>query len=77
MVRDDCYLSSLTLTIGIGESDWTFKNLFMVTDTDLAETHVDLVFEGLDTYATVTLVSGCQYHFLLHVTHRMNTRTVK
>lgn len=49
----------------------------MVTDTDLAETHVDLVFEGLDTYATVTLVSGCQYHFLLHVTHRMNTRTVK
>ncbi|KIM68561.1 glycoside hydrolase family 2 protein [Scleroderma citrinum Foug A] len=39
----------------IGESDWTFKNVFMVTDTDLAETHVDLVFEGLDTYATVTL----------------------
>ncbi|KAI6113706.1 glycoside hydrolase family 2 protein [Pisolithus croceorrhizus] len=39
----------------IGESDWIFKNNFIVTITELAARHVDLVLEGLDTYATVTL----------------------
>ncbi|KAI6119373.1 glycoside hydrolase family 2 protein [Pisolithus croceorrhizus] len=39
----------------IGESDWIFKNNFIVTNTELAARHVDLVFEGLDTYATVAL----------------------
>lgn len=29
----------------------------MVTDTDLTEPNLDLVFEGLDTYARITLVS--------------------
>ncbi|KAG6336605.1 hypothetical protein ID866_2481 [Astraeus odoratus] len=39
----------------VGESDWAFKNTFMITDSDLAAKHVDLVFEGLDTFASVTL----------------------
>ncbi|KAL4075886.1 glycoside hydrolase family 2 protein [Scleroderma citrinum] len=39
----------------IGESDWIFKNDFTITDADLAEPNLDLVFEGLDTYADVTL----------------------
>ncbi|KIJ70008.1 glycoside hydrolase family 2 protein [Hydnomerulius pinastri MD-312] len=39
----------------IGETEWVFKNTFTVTEKDLAADHADLVFEGLDTYATVKL----------------------
>ncbi|KAF9247262.1 glycoside hydrolase family 2 protein [Melanogaster broomeanus] len=39
----------------VGEAEWAFKNTFVVTETDLAATNADLVFDGLDTFATVTL----------------------
>ena len=35
--------------------DWTYRRQFTVTDAQLANAHVDLVFEGLDTYATIRL----------------------
>ncbi|KAG9317520.1 hypothetical protein JVU11DRAFT_1726 [Chiua virens] len=41
----------------IGEADWAFKNSFIVTEKDLATANVDLVFEGLDTFASITLAS--------------------
>ena len=42
---------------GVGESAWTFKNIFTVTEEELAAPNVDLVFEGIDTFAVITLVS--------------------
>ena len=59
-----CLASPLSLAqdhylirVGIGESDWIFKNVFLVAESDLAAPHVDLIFDGLDTFAAVTLVS--------------------
>jgi len=44
------------LETGIGETDWLFKTEFEVKEGDLQQPNVDLVSEGLDTYANVTLV---------------------
>lgn len=37
----------------VGESDWAFKNTFEVSAKELAAVNVDLVFDGLDTFASV------------------------
>ncbi|KAF7798913.1 hypothetical protein EIP86_010141 [Pleurotus ostreatoroseus] len=39
----------------IGETDWTFSTLFDATEEELRSPNVDLVCDGLDTFATVTL----------------------
>ncbi|WVR07896.1 hypothetical protein IAU60_004939 [Kwoniella sp. DSM 27419] len=39
----------------IQESDWVFKTTFDIEEARLAQDHVDLVFDGLDTYCTVEL----------------------
>ncbi|KAI0053587.1 glycoside hydrolase family 2 protein [Auriscalpium vulgare] len=39
----------------IGEAEWAFKTSFSVTEQEAAAPNVDLVFDGLDTFATVTL----------------------
>lgn len=41
---------------GVGETTWAFKTTFELDDSLLAEPNVDIVFEGLDTYATIDLV---------------------
>ncbi|KAG2348846.1 glycoside hydrolase family 2 protein [Suillus weaverae] len=37
----------------IGESDWAFKNTFEISAKELAAVNADLVFDGLDTFASV------------------------
>ncbi|KAI0089166.1 glycoside hydrolase family 2 protein [Irpex rosettiformis] len=39
----------------IGEASWSFKTRFDVTEEELAKPNADLVFEGLDTFAAVSL----------------------
>ncbi|KAJ8514868.1 hypothetical protein ONZ45_g7646 [Pleurotus djamor] len=39
----------------VGESRWAFKTTFKVTESEYSASHADLVFDGLDTYATVYL----------------------
>ncbi|TFK75967.1 glycoside hydrolase family 2 protein [Pluteus cervinus] len=39
----------------VGEADWAFKSTFTVSEEELSSSNVDLVFDGLDTFATVTL----------------------
>ncbi|KAI0772566.1 glycoside hydrolase family 2 protein [Irpex lacteus] len=39
----------------IGEASWSFKTQFDVTEAELAKPNADLVFDGLDTFATVFL----------------------
>ncbi|KAF7977660.1 hypothetical protein HWV62_3094 [Athelia sp. TMB] len=39
----------------IGEAAWAFKTTFTITEDELAAPNIDLIFDGLDTYATVSL----------------------
>ena len=39
----------------IGETDWVYKSNFTADSKTLSQQHVDLVFDGLDTYAKVVL----------------------
>ncbi|CAA7259722.1 unnamed protein product [Cyclocybe aegerita] len=39
----------------VGEAEWAFKTTISVTKEELAGPNVDLVFDGLDTFATVRL----------------------
>lgn len=39
----------------VGESRWAFKTTFEVSESDLSPSYADLVFDGLDTFATVQL----------------------
>jgi hypothetical protein len=47
----------LTLYSGIGEADWVFKTSFEAGGREQSAPNVDLVFEGLDTFSVVSLVS--------------------
>lgn len=49
----DCSVSPT----GIGEVEWAFKCSFSVSEQELASPNVDLVFDGLDTFASVVVVS--------------------
>ena len=42
--------------LGVGEKEWAFKTTFVASNDDLKAPNADLVFDGLDTFATVTLV---------------------
>lgn len=52
-----------TTLLGVGEKEWGFKTTFTASNDDLKALNADLVFDGLDTFATVTLVrpnpQGC------------------
>ncbi|KAI0068656.1 glycoside hydrolase family 2 protein [Artomyces pyxidatus] len=39
----------------IGEAEWAFKTTFSVSEQEAVAPNVDLVFDGLDTFATVTM----------------------
>jgi beta-mannosidase len=39
----------------IGEEDWAFRTKIQITPEMHAMPHIDLVFDGLDTYATIEL----------------------
>ena len=49
-------MSQLFCFIGVGEAEWAFKITFNITEKESALRNVDLVFDGLDTFAKVTLV---------------------
>ena len=52
--------------LGVGEKEWAFKTTFTASDDDLKAPNADLVFDGLDTFATVTLVRpDAQDHLVL------------
>lgn len=51
------FARDLSRDLGVGEASWSFKTDFDVTAEDLEKPFADLVFEGLDTFATVSLVS--------------------
>ena len=42
--------------VGVGEKEWAFRITFATSSDDLQAPDADLVFDGLDTFVTVTLV---------------------
>ena len=62
---------------GIGEADWEFKTTFDVSEDELNAPLADLVFEGLDTFATVTLVKSPLCIVRARVTDTDANRTAK
>ncbi|KAH9938328.1 glycoside hydrolase family 2 protein [Fomitopsis serialis] len=48
------WIQSRHSNYGIGEVPWAFKTKFTASHTEVSAPNVDLVFDGLDTFATVT-----------------------
>jgi beta-mannosidase len=55
LIPDPFYQDNESRLQWVGESDWEYQTTFQVDAATLAHEHVDLVFEGLDTFADVTL----------------------
>jgi beta-mannosidase len=55
LIPDPFYQDNESRLQWIGESDWEYQTTFQVDATTLAREHVDLVFDGLDTFAEVHL----------------------
>lgn len=47
---------------GVGEAAWAFKTTFTATEGETEADNFDLVFDGLDTFAVVELVSVTSFH---------------
>ena len=53
-IKADLLMHGVT---GVGEADWVFKRTFKLSEKQKAQPWIDLVFEGLDTFCTIRLVS--------------------
>src|ERR1700730_9111784 len=53
LIEDPFYRDNESRLQWIGESDWEYQTTFQIEAGELAREHVDLVFEGLDTFADV------------------------
>jgi beta-mannosidase len=55
LIDDPFYRDNESKLQWIGKTDWEYQTTFNVTAEMLARSHLELVFEGLDTYANVFL----------------------
>ncbi len=55
IIEDPFYGNNEQKLQWIEDEDWHYKNSFTVTQEQLADKHIEIVFEGLDTYAAVVL----------------------
>src|SRR3981081_3383264 len=55
LIPDPFYQDNELRLQWIGESDWEYQTSFQLDAAALAHEHVDVVFEGLDTFADVYL----------------------
>src|SRR4029077_6747459 len=53
LIEDPFYRDNESRLQWIGESDWEYQTTFQIEAGELAREHVDLVLEGLDTFADV------------------------
>src|SRR5882724_10936165 len=53
LIPDPFYQDNESRLQWIGESDWEYQTSFQVDEATLGHPHVELVFEGLDTFADV------------------------
>ena len=55
LISDPFYQDNESRLQWIGESDWEYQTSFQLDAATLAHEHVDLAFDGLDTFADVYL----------------------
>ena len=55
LIEDPFYRDNEQKLQWIGKTDWEYQTTFNVTPEILARNNIELVFEGLDTYANVFL----------------------
>jgi beta-mannosidase len=55
LIPDPFYQDNESRLQWIGESDWEYQTTFQVDAATLAHEHVELVFDGLDTFAEISL----------------------
>ena len=55
LIDDPFYRDNEKKLQWIGKTDWEYQTTFRVTPEMLTRRNIELVFKGLDTYATVTL----------------------
>ena len=55
LIEDPFYRDNERRLQWIGKTDWEYQTTFNVTPEILARNNIELVFEGLDTYANVSL----------------------
>ena len=55
LIEDPFYRDNEQQLQWIGKTDWEYQTTFSITPDILRHTNIDLVFEGLDTYANVFL----------------------
>ena len=55
LIEDPFYRDNERKLQWIGEVDWEYRLIFDADTKLLSKKHVEIVFDGLDTYATVTL----------------------
>ena len=55
LIEDPFYRDNEQKQQWIGKTDWEYQTTFNVTPEILARDNIELVFEGLDTYANVFL----------------------
>ena len=53
LIEDPFYRDNESHLQWIGASDWEYQTTFQIEAGELAREHVDLIFEGLDTFADV------------------------
>src|SRR5918993_1354932 len=58
LIEDPFYRDNEKRLQWIGKTDWEYETTFRASAGVLARRNVELVFEGLDTYATVALNGG-------------------
>ncbi|HEV3471402.1 MAG TPA: glycoside hydrolase family 2 protein [Pyrinomonadaceae bacterium] len=55
LIEDPFYRDNEKKLQWVGKTDWEYETTFRVAPSLVARRHVEIVFEGLDTYAAVTL----------------------
>ncbi|WP_046243854.1 beta-mannosidase [Hymenobacter terrenus] len=61
-IEDPLYRDNETKLQWIGKVDWEYETTFTVAPTTLQRSNLELVFQGLDTYADVTLNDAAILH---------------
>src|SRR5205085_2480756 len=62
LIDDPFYRDNEQRLQWIGKTDWEYQTIFNVTPATLNRPHLELVFEGLDTYADVYLNDTALLH---------------
>ena len=59
IIGDVFYGTNDTETRWVAKTNWTYERVFSIDETFVRHTRINVVFEGLDTFATI-LINGVE-----------------